>query len=508
MNAPSVRHPGRRFTLGMKLGVIFLLLGALIVIGVTVTVLNLSAVRVDAQRMLEENREVRLAYGVVSELERLQSLLSGRPTAEQLRQAAAAIAGARDALDVLDEGAGSEDPSDREHQAAETGMVYELDRQLDAVDAMLARGEADLNREELVPLLEESRALAEGLARETRLEAVEGTRDLDRRAKRLLRVIAGSAALSLLALLLGFWLVERNLVRPVRLLRQGTRAFGAGNLDHRVPARSSDEIGELAREFNRMADRLQGSHRDLERQVEERTHQFLHAARLAGVGTFAAGVAHEVNTPLATIASSAEGLERRLAAGNLDPQTGLDYLRTITREAYRAKDITSRMLAFARKDTGGFSPCRLGSRLDELARMLAPRFTERGIALDLHVAADLPDVLANPSEIDQAVINLLNNALDASQPGGTVWLRCIQRNGTLVVEVEDRGPGVPAEHREEIFDPFFTTKQPGEGTGLGLSLTFRIVERHRGRIEVEDPPDGGALFRLILPAADSRERSA
>jgi len=495
----------RAATLGFKLAAIFSLLTVLVVVGVAVVVRNLVAVRIDARRMLEENREMRLAYGLVTELERVESLLAQGSDAETRALARETLVAAREALSSLGGGEGHQDPSDPGHQQYETGLASRLVAGLDELETRLRGHAGPADPPAPAGLVRNSRALAEDLSREMRIEAMEATRDLERRVRGMLRVIWGSVALSLAALLLGFWLVHRSLVRPVRALREGTRRFGEGRLDHRVRPRSRDEIGELALEFNRMAERLEASYRDLESQVEERTRQLLHAARLASVGTFAAGVAHEVNTPLATIAWAAEGLERRLAGGELDRETAVEYAETIRREAFRSSEIIARMLAFARLDPGPFERCDLAPRMTDLARVLARRFRDRGLRLELQVDGGIPAVRVNGGEIDQAVINLLTNAADASPRGQTVWLRCQRHREGLAIEVEDRGHGIAPENRGQIFDPFFTTKQPGEGTGLGLSLTYRIAERHGGRIEVEQPAVGGTLFRMVLPAERAGE---
>jgi two-component system C4-dicarboxylate transport sensor histidine kinase DctB len=258
-------------------------------------------------------------------------------------------------------------------------------------------------------------------------------------------------------------------------------------------------MGELAFEFNRMAERLATMQRSLEEKVRERTREFINAARLADLGTLAAGIAHEVNTPLASIASCAEGLDRRLRAGTATREEELEYLQTIAREAYRAHDIASRLLALARRESGPVSAVAVNQAVANAARLLQHQIESKGVVLDLDLGNDDPWVDANAAEIEQAVVNVLKNAIEASPRGAKVTVRTRAIEDRATIEVEDQGPGIAPLHRERIFDPFFTTKAPGKGTGLGLSLAYRMVENLGGRIELRDAPGGGALFELTLP---------
>jgi signal transduction histidine kinase len=234
--------------------------------------------------------------------------------------------------------------------------------------------------------------------------------------------------------------------------------------------------------------------------VRDRTRDFIEAARLADLGTFAAGIAHEVNTPLASIASCAEGLERRVKAGTASRDEELDYLGTITREAYRAHDIASRLLAFARKDPGPTTPVCLAETVNHAARLLQHQLANAGVELELALDDGDARVDANPAELEQAVINVLKNAIEASPRGGRVSVRSRCDGELATLEIEDQGAGVAPRDRARVFDPFFTTKAPGKGTGLGLSLAYRIVETYGGRIEVRDAPDRGAVFEISMPS--------
>jgi signal transduction histidine kinase len=251
-----------------------------------------------------------------------------------------------------------------------------------------------------------------------------------------------------------------------------------------------------------MAAELEAMRTDLERRVRERTREFVRAARLAGLGTLAAGVAHEINNPLASIASCAEGLEQRLRGNTLERDEALEYLQIIASEAYRAHEITSRLLEFARAEPGEKGPCDLAALARELELLLHHRMRRAGVELELACSQELPPVMGNASELKQVLLNLLENALDASPRGGRVRLECGVGPDGVELVVSDQGAGIPEADLDRVFDPFFTTKAPGEGTGLGLAIVHRIVADHGGRVEVGGGEGGrGARFRALLPAA-------
>ena len=247
-----------------------------------------------------------------------------------------------------------------------------------------------------------------------------------------------------------------------------------------------------------MSDELHGMRTGLEQRVEERTREFVRAARLAGLGTMAAGIAHEINNPLASIASCAEGLERRLSKGTVDAQAQREYLGIIAKEAYRAHEITSRLLDFARTENGVRVSFGAGELMRELRVLLEHRLRSRQLDLDVQIEPELPQLSGNPSEVKQVLLNLIHNAIDASPQAGHVMVRWSRVGNDVRIEVEDQGSGIAADLREKIFDPFFTTKEPGSGTGLGLAIVHRIVTAHSGRVEVQDTGHG-ALFRVQIP---------
>jgi PAS domain S-box-containing protein len=225
--------------------------------------------------------------------------------------------------------------------------------------------------------------------------------------------------------------------------------------------------------------------------------QTIQSEKLAEVGRLAAGIAHEINNPLAIIAYAMELLRRE---GELLPFQ-LEMAEKIEAEIERLKTLTGGLLTFASAREGHFRLVTLNDLVDEIARLVRFELQRLGVQLDT-AFVDLPLVSADPAKLKQVVINLVMNAAQAMRQGGTVTVST-RRHGRRDVElvVSDTGPGIPAELMDNIFTPFFTTKPEGEGTGLGLYICRNIVREHGGEIEVASPAGGGAVFTVRLPAA-------
>ncbi len=405
---------------------------------------------------------------------------------------------ARETLAGLVDGPRRLDPSTNEHARDEARLYEQLTQGIERLSEHLASAAGpDVVLADVAQLMRCAQVLNEAVhAEELRAGA-----ELSRRADDVRTAVLLAAAVASVTLVSVLLLVQRSVVRPLLELRAGARRFAAGELEHRIASRTGDEVGELVSEFNRMAGELATVTSELERRVEERTAEFLRAARLAGLGTMAAGIAHEINNPLASIASCAEGLERRLRAGKADPKEQREYLEIIAKEAYRAHEITSRLLAFARSSPGPLTEFRPRDVLRDLEPLLRHRLAERELSLIVESDEQLPAIHGRPDEVKQIVLNLVHNAIDASPRGGRIWVRCSVRNAMLELEVEDQGPGLSPQVAERAFDPFFTTKPPGQGTGLGLSIVERIATSQGGRVQVTREQQG-ALFRVTLPVAE------
>ncbi|MCA1642645.1 MAG: response regulator [Acidobacteria bacterium] len=297
------------------------------------------------------------------------------------------------------------------------------------------------------------------------------------------------------------------------LEREFARAFATGEID-RIEQESAPADGAtrhwLVSKIPMRADGREVTHvitvgEDITARVEA-NRAVARTEKLAAVGRLAAGVVHEINNPLATIAACAEALETRVKEGvfgeSKDVEDLREYLALIRGEAFRCKSITNGLLDFSRNRAGQFAPVSLAQVINSAARLL--RHQRRGAAhveITTEVADDLAPVSGDAGALQQAVIILAENGIDAMHEGGT--LRIAARNeGALgvCVEVSDTGVGIAPEHVAKIFDPFFTTKEIGRGTGLGLAVCYGIVKEHGGHVAVDSAVGRGTTFTLTLPA--------
>jgi two-component system NtrC family sensor kinase len=230
------------------------------------------------------------------------------------------------------------------------------------------------------------------------------------------------------------------------------------------------------------------------------------AEKLAAVGRLAAGVVHEINNPLATIAACAESLEKRIEEGaftNSPEEADLrEYLGLIRDEAFRCKNITNGLLDFSRLRAGQRVPVDVAEIIKAAARLVTHQQRGDNIQIDVEAAADLPNVSGDVSQLQQAVVALATNAIDAMPEGGTLTLRASRSGPRVLVQVIDTGIGIPPENMTRIFDPFFTTKDVGRGTGLGLAVCYGILSDHGGRLDVRSSLGTGTTFTITLPVAD------
>lgn len=300
------------------------------------------------------------------------------------------------------------------------------------------------------------------------------------------RVLLGIIALALGLGLLFSWLISRSLARPLRELTGAMAVVGSGRLDHPIRATSQDEIGDLARAFAGMT-----------HQLERAQAQLVQSGKLASIGEMAAAVAHGMRNPLASLRASAQ-----LARRHPESPAAREQLDVIVDEVDRLDRRIGHLLSFARP-----APYRpLVERLPELIGDLLPSFAEplreRRIELRVDLPSELPEVRVDPMQLEQAVVEIVSNAIDAMPEGGTIWISGTagtEGNGRQVVlEFRDSGRGIAPEVVSQVCEPFFTTR--AEGTGLGLAIAKRYVEQNRGVLELESRVGEGTTVRLSFPA--------
>ncbi|MBI4165836.1 MAG: histidine kinase, partial [Acidobacteria bacterium] len=225
--------------------------------------------------------------------------------------------------------------------------------------------------------------------------------------------------------------------------------------------------------------------------------QLVQSEKLSSIGLLSAGVAHEVNTPLAVISSQAQMLSKQMPPDDPRAKT----VEKIVKQSFRASEIVNNLLKFSRVSGSDYAEINLNRVIEETLSLVDPMLRASRITLNAQLAPSLPLVFGNAGKLQQVFMNLILNARDAMPRGGELTLATESENSTVLVEVTDNGVGIPAHHLNKIFDPFFTTKGTSRGTGLGLAVTYGIIREHSGKIDVESTAGQGTTFRLEIPAA-------
>ena len=299
------------------------------------------------------------------------------------------------------------------------------------------------------------------------------------------------ALVALVTILLTFILatpVSRVITRPLKdlqALAETSRQVALGDLNARAPIAAGGEVGLLAESFNDMLDTLQATQKKL-----------FQSKKLASLGQLSAGIAHELNNPLATVLLFSDLL---LKDQDL-PEEKLKDIETIVSETERCKGIVSSLLDFARQHQVEIQEVDLNELIEQVVETECrhPRYEKADIHQEL--AFDLPAIQADPDQIRAVIINLLSNAADAMPNGGNITLRTLkERENKVLIEIQDEGQGISADDHAKLFTPFYTTKPVGKGTGLGLSIVYGIIKMHRGQIEVASQPGKGTIFTIQLP---------
>lgn len=286
-----------------------------------------------------------------------------------------------------------------------------------------------------------------------------------------------------------------TLIRPILALNDRMKRAGRGDLTVRCDDQRGDEVGELAGGFNRMMDELEeANERDSVRRI-----QLAHTEKMAAVGTLAAGVAHEVNNPLAGVLCCCENLGVALQ-GHEEADRSLGLIRD---GLQRIERTIQNLLDFSRAREMSLEPTSINHNIQHVLEMTGYQLKAGGVEVVTELNRESPLVLADHFQMEQLLLNLILNAIQAMPDGGRLGLKTSTKDGFVIVEVADTGTGIPPDLQQRIFDPFFTTREVGEGTGLGLTVSDTIVRSHGGRIEVEDGENGGTVFRVRMPLLDA-----
>jgi len=315
-----------------------------------------------------------------------------------------------------------------------------------------------------------------------------------------------------------FVAVHKLVHRPVKELMTGVREVANGNLSTRVPEMSRDELGQLAKSFNRMSQELHKAHielvdwaQTLEFRVSQKTEeleraqaQMLQVEKMASLGRLAAVVAHEINNPLASVVTYAKLIVKKLKTRETiseDCQENLKYLEAIISEAQRCGEIVSQLLSFSRQRQEDFVMCSLVQVAEKAVFLLHHKMELSMVKVTVEKGGDEMTVEGDKSQLQQAVMALLINACEAMEKGGggLVKIGFERAEGFIRMTVEDNGPGMEREVAQKVFEPFFSTKTTQSAVGLGLSVVYSIVMRHSGKIRLETAPGKGAKFMIELP---------
>ncbi|MEO0098541.1 MAG: cache domain-containing protein [candidate division WOR-3 bacterium] len=298
-----------------------------------------------------------------------------------------------------------------------------------------------------------------------------------------------------IAVLVSF-LLARSILLPLKKIISASRQIARGDFSQRVEVKTKDELREVSESFNFMASSL----KEREEKLKEATsQQLMRSERLATLGQLAAGVAHEINNPIAGILTYIRLIQKKLAKmGNTGDGEMKRYLAIMEKETARCGTIVRNLLDFARQSEPNLKPVDIHHVLDESLELLAHKLRLQNVEVEKHYGP-CPQITADFAQLQQTFMNIIINACEAMEKGGKLTITTQRKDNMVEIEFADTGKGIPPENLPRIFDPFFTTKP--KGTGLGLSVVYGIVSRHRGQINVKSEVNKGTIFTISLPVS-------
>ena len=283
---------------------------------------------------------------------------------------------------------------------------------------------------------------------------------------------------------------NHKVLKPLAELERATEKIGRGDFGPiRQSGKLESEVDRLVLAFNRMVEEL-----------EARQEQIIHSRKIASLGTLVSGVAHELNNPINNIILTIDSL---VGGRKITEERRTVLLDDILNQAIRASGIVKNLLDFSRAETSSIQEVDLKRLLKEIIQIAANQITLNKISLYQDIDPGLPRIQGNRQSLHQVFTNLITNAIQAMPDGGYLTVKVRQNEKKqIILTVQDTGYGISEENLPHIFDPFFTTKEVGQGTGLGLSVSYGIIKKHGGRIAVESHPGKGSSFTVVLPVGE------
>jgi signal transduction histidine kinase len=292
--------------------------------------------------------------------------------------------------------------------------------------------------------------------------------------------------------------LARSIATPIRKLEKVTKKVAMGDFSEVIEVKGADELTSLEISFNQMEDRMKDTMNSLEQAVKnlhEKQAQLVEAEKLASIGILAAGIAHEINNPLTSVLTFSHLMLEQMSED--DPRR--ETLKMMVRETERARIIVRQLLSFAKETKLKKVKTNINCPINEMIETLSAQGLFNGIEVDLNLSEGLPEISADPIKIEQVVLNVLLNAIHSITPPGKIGITTHAAGDFIKIIISDTGCGIPEEYVGKIFDPFYTTKDSTKGTGLGLAVSYGIIKKHGGDIEVKSTVGKGSTFIVRLP---------